>query len=59
MKAKLNKTNITFTSVMNESQLESILIAAEKANCAFKQEDFGTKVIVTGDLNKFVQIFNS
>ena len=48
MKAKANKTNITFTGIANESQLESVTYCAEKSKCKYKQEDFATKVVVTG-----------
>lgn len=58
MKAKRNKTNITFTGIANESQLEDVTLCAEKSKCKYKVEDFSTKVIITGDLEKFIKNWN-
>jgi len=61
MKAKVNKTNITFTGIANESQLEDVTFNAEKAKCKYTQEDFATKVIVTGtpaQLKTFITNYN-
>lgn len=58
MKGKVNKTNITFTGIANESQLEDVTLCAEKSKCKYKVEDYSTKVVVTGDLDKFTNNWN-
>ena len=59
MKVKLNKTNITFTNVLNESLLDDILHCAEKSQCEVKSEDYGCKQIVSGNLDEFIKNWNS
>lgn len=58
MKARLSKAKITFTGIANDSQLGEVIHCAEKSKCKYKQEDFATKVTVTGNLNKFITNWN-
>lgn len=58
MRIKVNKTNITFTGVANESQLRDITFAAEQSKCKYESKDHSTKIIVTGNLNKFIKVWN-
>jgi hypothetical protein len=62
MKAKYNKTNITFTGISNESQLEDVTMTAERAECKHEVSDYSTKVVVTGtpdQLKKFINLYNA
>lgn len=58
MKIKLNKDNITFTNVLNESLLESIIICAEDSGCTRQAEDYGCKQVITGNLDEFIKLWN-
>ena len=62
MKARVTKTKIVFTGVLNESLLECIATPAQAAGCKLDAQDFGTKQIVVGtpeQLQKFIDIYNS
>ncbi len=61
-RANFKKNTYTFTNIGNESQLEQVLSAAEKAGCKTEQLDASTKVIVSGtadQMNAFAAAFNS
>lgn len=72
MNYKLNKKSrtITFTNIMNESQLDSVVSAAEEAGTPYVTSDYSTKVVVSAhptlkadadkdaQLNKFIEIYN-
>lgn len=64
MKASINrkKLTITFTNIMNESQLDAATYPAEKSGCIYETLDYSTKVVVRAPsekhLNEFIKIYN-
>lgn len=58
MKVTNTKTKITFTGVSSEPQLSNILNVAESTGCKSEQLDLGTRVVITGDLEKFREAWN-
>ncbi len=61
MKVRRNKSCIVVTEILNESLLEDVKFAAERAKCTFKSEDYFTKMVIKGNasqLDKFVELYN-
>jgi len=58
MKVKVLKNAIKVTHISNESQLEMVDAVADAAGSEYEQADFGTTVIVTTNLDAFVQEWN-
>lgn len=59
MTARVTKTKVTFNNVMNESLGEEIREAAEQAESTIETLDCGTKLVVMGNLDKFIEIYNN
>ena len=55
MRLKVLKNVVKVTGISNESQLEHVEMCAEAAGSGDESADFGTTVVVTTNLDGFVQ----
>jgi hypothetical protein len=55
MRITVNKNAVKVTGISNEAQLEMVQDAAEAADAVYENADFGSAVVVTTNLDAFVQ----
>lgn len=58
MNIRVKKTSIVFTGIANESQLEDIKTITDKSGCKYEPKDYCCTAVITGNLNKFISLWN-
>jgi hypothetical protein len=59
MRVEQHKNVIRVTGIANESQLEMVEFVADNARAVYEVADFGCMVIVTTQLDAFMQEWNA